>query len=80
MGTFAFSGQGDITPVGIVMMWRLWDVIALLQDLGWINTTLAVLAKHNRSINKFCQHFSSLPRWEIIQVTKELSALIYKAN
>lgn len=62
MGAFAFSEVGDITRVGRAQnsddvetlgcycpCYSIWD--------GWIDTTLAALAKHNRSINKFVSIF-----------------------
>lgn len=53
MGAFAFSGLGESTEQWwcgcYCPRYRIWD--------GWIDTALAVLAKHNRSINKFVSIF-----------------------
>lgn len=65
MGAFAFSQEmGDITRVGRVQNSDYVETRALecycprysILD-SWINITLAVLAKHNRSINKFVSIF-----------------------
>lgn len=34
MGAFAFPGVGDITRVGMVMVWRLWGVTAPATGFG----------------------------------------------